>query len=78
MRVHSMAAGETCGGQHTIILLSWCLAVGAALPAEGSNVESPRIEAPLLEDRGTGSSSCIGGEKSVVLLFPHKGEYCQQ
>ena len=43
VRVHSMGAGGTCCGEHTILLLLWRLAVGIARPAVGSKVEGPRI-----------------------------------
>ena len=43
VRVHSMAAGETCGGQETILLLSWRQAVWVARPAVSSKDKGPRI-----------------------------------
>ena len=35
----------------------------------GSKVESPRIKAPLLEDKCQGSRSVIAGEKVVGIAF---------
>ena len=44
----------------------------------GSTGDGARIQAPLLADKRTESSSGIAGEKPEVFLFQQTGDYCKQ